>query len=275
MSDERRDPHPPAPAVLRLAELLVRDRWGAVAEALYREIDVLANAGPGTAIFVAGCGDGVTSDRLARRTHAAVTGADPDRRLIQVADARARAGSDNLTYEVADLDDLPFETNVFDCAIGAPGVGAARDPERAVAELVRVTKPMGTVLLIQPTWTASLGGPQRAGLSRALGVTPRSVMEWKRALREAGLVEIDVQDWGDGGRPLGRLTTGSMEAVAPPSLTWRDKVHIVSHAWRRAGLRGTRDALARDEELLRELTRERALSLVLFSGVKWPHARPA
>lgn len=265
---------PPAPAVLRLAELLVRDRWDAVAEGLLREVAALANAGPGSEIFVSGCGDGVTTEVLARRTGALVTGADPDREQIRRADARSRGGSEALTYEVAELDDLPFETDVFDCAIGAPGIGAAHDPARALRELVRVTRPMGTVLLIQPTWTASLSARLRAALTERLGVLPRHVMEWKRELREAGLVEIEVQDWGDGGQPLARMSTGSMVAIRP-QLTWRHKVQIVGHAWRRFGLRATRQAVAREQDLLRELRRDRALAMVLFSGVKWPHARPA
>lgn len=274
MNDPRPTPPPPAPAVLRLAELLVRDRWEAVAEGLYREVAALANAGPGVEILVSGCGDGVTSELLARRTGAGVTGADPDPALIQLAEAHAREHGTPLTYEVAALDDLPFENNVFDCALGAPGVAAAGDPERALRELVRVTKPMGAVLLIQPTWTASLSPRLRDAMAERLGVLPRHVVEWKRLLREAGVVEIEVQDWGDGGQPLSRLSTGAIEAVTP-ELTWKHKVQIVGHAWRRFGIKGTREAVAREEDLLRELTRDRALALVLFSGVKWPHERPA
>lgn len=264
-------PIPPAPAVLRLAELLVRGRWEAVAEGLYREVATLANAGPGVEVFVAGCGDGITTDWLAARTGAGVTGADPDPAQVRRAEERARLSKANLTYEVAPLDDLPFETGVFDCSLGAPGVAAAADPARAVRELVRVTKPMGTVLLIQPTWTSDLSERTRASLAKRLGVQPRHVVEWKRILREAGVVEIEVQDWGAGGQPLAR-TTGSFTPVVP-SLTWRHKVHIVGHAWRRWGIRGARQAVAREEDLLRELARDRALGLVLFSGVKWPHPK--
>lgn len=267
-----RSASPPAPAVLRMAELLVRGRWEAVAEGLYREVATLANAGPGVEILVSGCGNGVTPEWLARRTRAAVTGVDPDRTLIREAEARARASQRTTSYEVAPLDDLPFETGVFDCALGAPGIAAAGDPERALRELVRVTKPMGTVLLVQPAWTSELSERVRAGLSARLGVLPRHVIEWKRALRAAGVVEIEVQDWGAGGQPLSRASTGAFEAVTP-ELTWRHKVQIVGHAWRRLGIRAARDAVAREESLLRELARDRALALVLFSGVKWPHAK--
>ena len=263
---------PPAPAVIRLAELLVRGRWDAVAEGVYREVAALTNAGPGVEVLVSGCGDGVTSQWLADRTGAAVTGVDPERARIAQAEARARESTSPTTYEMAPLDDLPFETNVFDCAVGAPGVAAAGDPARALCELVRVTKPMGSVILIQPAWTSELSARLRTALTERLGVLPRHVVEWKRLLRDAGVVEIEVQDWGAGGQPLSRSSTGAHEAITP-ELTWRHKMQIVGHEWRRLGIRGTREALAREEDLLRELARDRALALVLISGVKWPHAK--
>jgi hypothetical protein len=42
----------------------------------------------------------------------------------------------------------------------------------------------------------------------------------------------------------------------------------------RAGaLRAGRGAIEREETLLRELSRERALGFQVIKGVKWPHAR--
>lgn len=57
----------------------------------------------------------------------------------------------------------------------------------------------------------------------------------------------------------------------PPALSWRHTVHIVGHVWRRGGIRETRQAVAGERELLGEPARDRALALVPFSGVKWPH----
>ena len=272
VTTEPRSAPPPAPAVIRLAELLVRGRWEAVAEGLYREVAGLSNAGPGVEVLVSGCGDGITPEWLAARTGASLTGVDPDRARIAEAEARSRAAKSLTTYELSPLDDLPFETDVFDCAIGAPGIAASADPARALCELVRVTKPLGTVILIQPAWTSELSERLRTALSQRLGVLPRHVVEWKRALREAGVVEIEAQDWGAGGQPLSRMSTGAHEAIKP-ELTWRHKMQIVGHEWRRLGLRGTREAVAREEDLLRELARDRALALVLVNGVKWPHPR--
>lgn len=271
--DRPRPPFPPVPAVLRLVQTVVRGRWRATGEELYREVADLAEARGGTELLVAGCGDGVTAEWLAARTGAAVTGVDPDPARIAAAQARHRARCLHgaLTYEVAPLDDLPHETAVFDATVGEARVAAAHDPARAVAELVRVTRPLGRVVLLVPTWTSEIVEEDREALVQRLGLRPLLLVEWKHILREAGLVDITVQDWSDGG-PASRSVT-LREAI--PALGWRDKARIAGRAWRWRGWRAARGAVRRELELLEELSRDRALGFQLLGGVKWPHARLA
>jgi hypothetical protein len=47
----------------------------------------------------------------------------------------------------------------------------------------------------------------------------------------------------------------------------------VGRAFRRWGWKEARGAVGREEALLRELSRDRALGFQLIKGVKWPHAR--
>lgn len=276
-SDRLLPPPPPVPAILRLVQMVMLGRWRATGEDLYREVADLAEAQEGTELLVAGCGDGVTAEWLAARTGAAVTGVDPDPVRIARAEARRLAssevggGGNRLAYDVARLDDLPHETAVFDAAVGETAVAAAADPARALEELVRVTKPLGRVVLLLPTWTSEIAEDHREALVERLGLRPHLLVEWKQMLREAGLVDITVQDWSDsGGAPAGRGTT-PLEAM--PGLTWRQKAHIAGRAWRRRGWRAARGAVQREMELLDELSRDRALGFQLLTGVKWPHAR--
>ncbi|HWJ20984.1 MAG TPA: class I SAM-dependent methyltransferase [Gemmatimonadaceae bacterium] len=282
---------PPAPAVLRLVQLAVLGRWRATGEELYREVVSVAEIAAGQEVLVSGCGEGITAEWIATRAGAAVTGVDPDADRIERAELRARtlATPLPLSYQQAPLDDLPHETAVFDCAIGEPELAAAADPERAVEELVRVTKPMGAVVLLQLTWSSELGDAARELLVERLGMRPRMLVEWKQMLRDAGVVEIQVQDWTSGGpgcpaRPSGTQRAvggvggvGSVVAGESP-LTWQQKAQIVGRAWRqwgwRAGaLRAGRGAVERETALLRELSRERAIGFQLIKGVKWPHAK--
>src|SRR5262249_44022353 len=154
-----------------------------------------------------------------------------------------------------------------------------------------VTKPMGVVVLLQLTWSAGIGDSTRDLLVERLGIWPHHLVEWKQMLRDAGVVDIDVQDWSDG--PLGRAARDSgawrrisaSKGVPPPqgpvspSRTLPQKMHIVGRAWRRWGWRAgalgaARGALELEAQLLRDLWRERTVGFHLVSGVKWPHALP-
>jgi hypothetical protein len=263
---------PPVPAVLRLVQTAVLGRWRATGEELYREVARIVQAGPGRELLVSGAGGGITTEWLASRTGAAVTGVDPLPRSIQVAEARARAlpPSVVLHYQQGELDDLPHETAVFDAAIGEPALSAAAAPARAVAELVRVIKPMGLVVLLQPTWTSELDERSRELLVERLGLRPHLLVAWKQMLRDAGAVEIQVQDWTSGAP--GQRTLTPPTGTPLPKLTWREKMQITGRAWRQWGWREAKGAVEREASLLRDLSRERSIGFALIWGVKWPHA---
>jgi SAM-dependent methyltransferase len=251
-------------------QLVTVGRWRATGEDLYREVADLTEAAGGTELFVLGCGNGITAEWLAARTGAAVTAVDPNPERISQAQARRREAPEGIvTFEVTPLDDLPHETAVFDAAVAEPEVAAARDPARALAELVRVTKPLGRVVALLPTWTSEIDSGDREDLVQRLGLRPQLLVEWKQMLRAAGLVDLVVQDWSDGGPSSGARTPES----AMPALTWRQKAQITGRAWRRRGWRAARGAVRRELELLEDLSRERALGFQLVMGVKWPHPR--
>jgi SAM-dependent methyltransferase len=264
---------PPVPAVLRLVQSAVLGRWRATGEDLYREVARITEAGPRQEVLVVGCGTGAATEWLASHTGAVITGVDPDAESIAVAEARARAlePRPQLHYEQSSLDDLPYEDAVFDVAIGEPALSAADDPERAIAELVRVTRPMGTVVLLQPTWTSETPPEARELIVERLGLRPHLLVEWKQMLRGAGAVELQVQDWTSGA-PGGRTSSSSGENRTVP-LTSLEKAHIIGRAWLRWGWRAARGAVARETTLIRDLSRERAIGFQLVKGVKWPHAR--
>jgi len=252
-------------------QLVTVGRWRATGEDLYREVADLTDARAGTELLVLGSGDGITAEWLAARTGAAVTAVDPDAARVAQAEARRRnaAAQGVVVLEVSPLDDLPHETAVFDAAIAEPPVAAAKDPARALAELVRVTKPLGRVVALLPTWTSEIDSGDREELVERLGLRPQLLVEWKQMLRDAGLVDLVVQDWSDGGPSAPSRTP----ETSMPALTWREKAQITGRAWRRRGWRAARGAVKRELELLEDLSRERALGFQLVMGVKWPHPR--
>jgi ubiquinone/menaquinone biosynthesis C-methylase UbiE len=258
---------PPVPAVLRLVQLAVLGRWREAGEEMYRAVADVTGAAQGQEILVAGCGDGVGAEWLATRTGASVTAVDADPRRIERAERRSRASSTQLplSFQHAALDDLPHETAVFDVSVGETALAAAKDPARAVAELVRVTKPMGVVVLLQLTWGSELTPDEQERVVERLGLRPQLLVEWKRMLRVAGVVDCHIQDW-----------TPS-KVASSIGLSWSEKMQIAGQAMRTAGggWRNIRAAVDREIDLLRELDDERAIGFQLIKGVKWPHARPA
>ncbi len=263
----------PAPAVLRLVQLAVLGRWREAGEQLYHEVADVTEAAHGHELLVSGCGDGVSAEWLATRTGASVTAVDADPARIERAERRRREGTRagrerrlSLSFQQSLLDDLPHETAVFDVAIGEPAVAAAASPARAVAELVRVTKPMGVVVLLQATWGSELSAEERELVVARLGMRPYLLVEWKRMLRSAGVVDVSVQDWTPG--------SGPASEEWPTGYSWSDKVQIVGRALRTTGngWREIRAAVAREIGLLRELADERAIGFQLIRGVKWPAA---
>lgn len=261
----------PVPAVLRLVQTAILGRWRATEEDLYREVARLTEAAEGKEILVAGSGDGGPTEWLAARTRAALTGVDPDAASIARAEVRARSlpGHIAIGYQCAPLDDLPHETGVFDAVVGEPALSAADDPARAVAELARVTKPLGSIILLQPTWTSEVDQEARELIAERLGLRPHLLVEWKQMMREAGIVDIQVQDWTSGS-PGGRAGSGAT-AARDTRLTWPQKVHIVGRTLRWWGWREARGAVQRETALLRALSRERSIGFQLLKGVKWPH----
>jgi SAM-dependent methyltransferase len=94
-------------------------------------------------------GTGWTS-RLVARRGASVTGADIAEHLLQAARERASAEGLPIDYQLGDAESLPFEDGAFDAVISTFGVMFASRPEAAAAELGRVCKRGGRIVLA--TW---------------------------------------------------------------------------------------------------------------------------
>jgi SAM-dependent methyltransferase len=70
-----------------------------------------------------------------------------------VAQARDRAGAEGLQirFEQGDAEDLPYESGSFDLVVSLIGAMFAPRPERVAAELMRVCKPGGRIVMAN--WT--------------------------------------------------------------------------------------------------------------------------
>jgi SAM-dependent methyltransferase len=258
------------PSMLDLVRLSREVVFPPGGQELFRRIGTLVELGEGMEVLDCACGRGVTTSFLAQQYGAGCVGVDPDPALVAEAQRRARDEGleGRLTFETAQPDDLPFRDGIFDVTIGELGLAASADPARAIAEMARVTRPFGCVVLVQLIWTGNVDPARREVLVAHLGARPMILVEWKQLLREAGVVDLTVEDWSDAPSPF-RPSAGGPFPDFAEMFTLREKVAILWRALKRWGWRGVRGALVREREIHRLLTRERVLGLTMIKGTRW------
>lgn len=103
---------------------------------------------PGMRVLDLGCGDGTTALPEAMRG-AEVLGVDIASNLVAAGNARAKAaGLDNLRFEQGDASDLAnIHDNQFDKVVSMFGAMFAPRPDCVAKEMVRVTRPGGTITM--------------------------------------------------------------------------------------------------------------------------------
>lgn len=121
-----------------------------IADALEQSV-LRLNPRPGERILDLSTGTGWTS-RLVARRGATVTGVDVAGDWLETARDKARAEGLPITYQIADAEELPFETGAFDAVISTFGIMFASRPEQAAAELARVCRKGARIALT--TWVS-------------------------------------------------------------------------------------------------------------------------
>lgn len=94
------------------------------------------------------CGPGVVTAALAP-TAERVVAFDATEPMLAKAKARcAKAGLDNVTFELGDAENLPFTDATFDGVVTRAALHHFERPQRAVAEMFRVLRPGGTAAIL-------------------------------------------------------------------------------------------------------------------------------
>lgn len=106
---------------------------------------------PGSLVLEAGCGVGAQTVILAGNSpRAAFTSIDVSEESLAQAQRRVRqAAVANVTFQRADIFDLPFRPGHFDHVFVCFVLEHLRSPSRALAALMRVLKPGGSITVIE------------------------------------------------------------------------------------------------------------------------------
>ena len=107
----------------------------------------------GERLLDVGCGTGVVA-LTAAQVGAKVSGSDLTPELITRAKENAQISNLNIDFQVADVEDLPYQDNEFDFVLSQFGHMFAPSPEAAVKEMLRVLKPGGVIAF--STWPPEL-----------------------------------------------------------------------------------------------------------------------
>src|SRR4028119_1450210 len=108
------------------------------------------NIQPGTRVLDVACGAGQFAI-LAARAGAHATGVDIATNLLEQARACAESEGVTVQFDEGDAEMLPYEDASFDLVVSLIGAMFAPRPERVAAELLRVCRPGGQIVM--GNWT--------------------------------------------------------------------------------------------------------------------------
>jgi SAM-dependent methyltransferase len=152
---------------------LYEDISRTIADAIDHAVERLEPAAAARILDLA-TGTGWASRLVAQRSPSSVvTAVDIADRMLETARAVAAAAALSIDYQVADAEALPFEAGAFDAVISTFGVMFTGKPEVAAAELARVVRPGGRLVLA--TWTPDGNVAAMFGVMRPFLAVPPSV----------------------------------------------------------------------------------------------------
>ena len=171
-----------------------------------QELKVLAREragiGPGSNVLDVGCGFGLESLRLARlvRPGGKVAGTDKSADFIKEAEARAAQAGFSIDFRPGDAEALPYGDAAFDVARAERLLVYLPEPERALQEMRRVTRPGGAITAIEPDFgTNAINLPDRALVRRVLdhecdANIPHGLLvrDLRGIMEDAGLRDVEI-----------------------------------------------------------------------------------
>lgn len=209
---------------------------------------------PGLEMLDVSCGRGTQAIHYATAFGVQVTGIDISEEMVRT--ARERAEEVGLTaradFRVADSQKLPFADSTFDVTVNECAVGIPDDSQAVLNEMVRVTRPGGSVVIHESTWRRTLSQEERSVLSDRYGTTPLDESEWIEMLHRAGVgrVRSEVDEWS---KPEMFWKVRKDRDVLRPSgvLTIWERISTLSGLLRQYGAKGVMNTLRNERVFFR------------------------
>ena len=206
---------------------LLDDQLHPGGERLSLRLAQLAGVAPGWRVVDVACGSGATALLLARELGCVTVGVDLGAHAIAETRDAERPG-ERASFLLGDAEALPLPDGGFDVALSECSLCTFPDKPRAIAEMVRVVRPGGTIAIADVTADlAALPGALRTAAARVACVADaRSADEYVALLRDAGCEPLAIERHDDDLRAMAdrveaRLRVARM--LAPPG-DQRDRI---------------------------------------------------
>ncbi|QUY63422.1 bifunctional demethylmenaquinone methyltransferase/2-methoxy-6-polyprenyl-1,4-benzoquinol methylase UbiE [Gulosibacter molinativorax] len=172
---------------------------------------------PGQKVLDVACGTGTVSRILADHG-STVTGLDFSQGMINQAIER-HGDQPNITFQQGDATDLPFEDDTFDVTTVSFGIRNVQEPKKALAEMLRVTKPGGKILVCE--FSHPTNGLVRWGYDTYMNVAMPAIVKLVSSDPEAyEYLFQSIQAWPEQREFAAWLREVGYENVAHRNLTY-------------------------------------------------------
>lgn len=191
-----------------------------MAMTLADQVFELVSLADGMHVLDVAAGSGALSIPAARRG-AHVVATDLSGAMIARLEARANEeGLEKIEARVMDAHELDLDDEVFDLAVSSNGVSIIPEIQRALREMVRVTKPAGTVAVV------NFGPPEQA---EWLGVFVRAMKAIVPGFD--GPPPTPAFRLADPGRMVRELEESGLKDVHVEAATWEMDLRSGRHLW--------------------------------------------
>jgi ubiquinone/menaquinone biosynthesis C-methylase UbiE len=184
---------------------------------------------PGHRVLDIGCGPGIDTIALAELIGASgsVDGVDADPAMVAEAEQRASAASlrDRVHHRVADALALPWGAHTFDAVRAERVFQHLSDPGAALAEMLRVTRPGGWIVVLDADYSSGTTDSDQIDLERRLALAAAEgvrsgyvARKLYRMFTDQGLAVISVTVCPVTMTSYGALRAGLLDLVEPSAL---------------------------------------------------------
>ena len=219
-----------------------------------RKLAELCQIMAGKLVLDVASGTGKSACYLVQNFGCRVTGLDHSAVMLETAKRKAMERGLTIDFQLGDAHNLPFASETFDAAI-SECTTCALNKQRAIDEMVRVTRCGGYVGISDLYWKEQAPEPLKAKLANLENERPETMAGWVALFEHAGLRDVQTADLSDA---LARM---SREMRKQMGIT--GQLRVATKVIRRWGI----GALVRIESTER-IFRSRDLGYVIVVGRK-------